>query len=312
MRQTAIFGTFLVFAAVANAADPQLLNLVMPDAKVIGGVNVQQAKSSPFGNFVITQMTNQQQGLQDIVTATGFNPLEDVSEILGATSGDKINPGGIVLARGNFNTATIVAALLKDGKHASSTYAGATLVTSSDANQKDALAFINGTIAIAGDVTSVKAALDRRSANNSLDPLLAAKINTLSNTEDAWTISIASLSGLFPGQDKGASQQLALFKNIVESSGGVKFGANIQVNAQAVTTDPKDATALSDVIKFVSQLVAMQAGKAPEAANAVALLKTLTVTTDGTLVNIALTIPEADIEGLINTAHGTAARKVKI
>ena len=40
-----------VFAGVlpATAADPQLLNLVMPDAKVLAGVNVDQAKTSPFG-----------------------------------------------------------------------------------------------------------------------------------------------------------------------------------------------------------------------------------------------------------------------
>jgi len=38
---------------VLSAADPQLLNLVMPDVKVMADINVEQAKTSPFGQFVL-------------------------------------------------------------------------------------------------------------------------------------------------------------------------------------------------------------------------------------------------------------------
>ena len=302
MRQTALLGTILLFSAAANAADQQLLNMVMPDAKVLAGVNVLQAKATPFGSFVVSQITNNDKGFQEFVNLTGFNPSQDVSEILAATSGDKANPNGLILARGTFDTASIVAAILADKKHQSQTYSGATLVTSSDPKQKESVAFLDGTIAVAGDTTSVEAALDRRSSANSIDPALAAKVNTLSTTEDAWSISVASLASLFPTDNK-AAQQLAVFKSIVQSSGGVKFGSNVQVNGQAVTSDPKDATALGDVIKFVAQLVAMNASKDPQAAGAAGLLQNLTVTTDGANVNVALLIPEADLEGLITSAH---------
>ena len=41
-----------VFSGALPAADPRLLKLVMPDAKVLADVNVDQAKASPFGQYV--------------------------------------------------------------------------------------------------------------------------------------------------------------------------------------------------------------------------------------------------------------------
>lgn len=316
MRQTALLGTILLFSAAAHAADQQLLNMVPSDAKVVAGMNVVQAKASPFGNYVLLQMTSNQKGMQDFVTATGFNPALDVTEILAASNGDSTGHTGLVLARGTFNTDSITAAILKDGTHTLTTYAGASLLTSSNAKDLSAVAFLNGTIAVAGDVASVKSALDRKNAPQSIDPALLTQVTSLSSTQDAWTISMASLASLFPVDPatdaKGLSQQLALFKNIQQSSGGVKFGSDVKVTAQAVTTDAKDATALGDVIKFVAQLVAMNAPKSAEASGAASLLQNLNVTTDGTAVNIAMSIPEANLEALLQGMNKQTKNKTLV
>ena len=68
----------IVFAGLLPAADPQLLNLVMPDAKMMAGVNVDQAKASPFGQYVLLQAQAQNQQLQQMVTLTGFDPTRDL------------------------------------------------------------------------------------------------------------------------------------------------------------------------------------------------------------------------------------------
>ena len=51
---------FLILAAAITAtlqaADPALLILVMPDATVLAGINVQKAKTTPFGQFLLTQL----------------------------------------------------------------------------------------------------------------------------------------------------------------------------------------------------------------------------------------------------------------
>ena len=54
MRQTAFAGllVLLILAGSLPAADQQLVNMVMPDAKVVAGINVDSARNSPFGTFL--------------------------------------------------------------------------------------------------------------------------------------------------------------------------------------------------------------------------------------------------------------------
>src|SRR5450631_3442707 len=110
---------FTAFAGMltARAADSQLLSMVMPDAKIVAGVNVDQAKASPFGLYVLTQMQSSNSGLQQLIALTNFDPTRDVHELLAAsngTPGDK-QPSGLALARGNFDTATITALATSKG-----------------------------------------------------------------------------------------------------------------------------------------------------------------------------------------------------
>src|SRR3954454_4643447 len=84
---TATITTLFAGLLPATAADPQLLSLVMPDAKVVAGVNVDQAKTSPFGQYVLSQMQLQDTEFQKLVMLTGFDPTRDVHELLVATNG---------------------------------------------------------------------------------------------------------------------------------------------------------------------------------------------------------------------------------
>src|ERR1041385_3400178 len=78
-----------VFAGIspARAADQQLLNLLMPDAKVVAGVNVDQAKASPFGQYILSQIQSQDQHMRELTLQTGFDPTRDVHELLVASAG---------------------------------------------------------------------------------------------------------------------------------------------------------------------------------------------------------------------------------
>src|SRR5437763_7713041 len=107
---TATLATVLTGVLPIRAADPQLLSLVMPDAKVLAGVNVDQAKTSPFGQYVLSQMQSQDAHLKELTTLTGFDPTRDVHEVLVASSGDPNQQTGLAVARGNFDPARILAA----------------------------------------------------------------------------------------------------------------------------------------------------------------------------------------------------------
>src|SRR5258708_20373405 len=186
---------FLLFVGLLPAADPQLVSLLMPDAKVVAGINVEQARNSPLGQFMLTRMQNGDEGFAKLAATIGFDPRRDLREVLIGTVGQ---PGqqGLVLARGTFDAARIFAAA-RLGGHTVETYNGVDILTGKGDSLTHAVTFLDGSIAVAGDLASVHAAIDRHSAaNGALDPALAAQIDQLSNSQDAWPVSIMPLPAL--------------------------------------------------------------------------------------------------------------------
>lgn len=315
----------LAFSALvcagANGADPRLLNLVMPDANTLAGVNVTNAEITPFGQYVLNQLTlSSNDDLQKFITATGFDPRHDVTEILAATAGSLGKQNGLVLALGNFNVDQLTAALTKSSADATlQNYGGATLILGNTKQQvQEAVAFMGSTIAILGDVDSVKAAIDRSPHANSINPDLAAQVQKLSLNEDAWAVTTNSVSALLPGLVPGSASgsatpaptgaasgglgQIAqMFKGIVGSNGGVKFGDTVVITGQAVTVDAQTAKSLSDVIQALASIASMAAaGNDPNMAAMAQLLQGLKVAADGVDVNLTLTVPETQLEAVIN------------
>jgi hypothetical protein len=295
MRTAAVLAAILV-ATGLQAADPVLLNLVMPDAKVVAGINVQKAKTSPFGQFLLTQLPTGD-GLTQFSATTGFDPRQDLIEVLMASNTDK--KSGLAIARGTFNIAQITAAVLKDGSHTVQTYNGAKLVVpTATTGDQHAIGFLSASIAMAGDVTSVKAAIDRSGSNNAIDPVLAAKISGYS-AADAWSVSIAPISSLHPADPKDVNNPISgALKTIQAASGSVTFASPVVISAEAQALTDQDATSLSDVLKFVVGMMAGNVDSAPFAT----LLQTLDVSTDHSTIRVKLSIPEDQLEQLIKNA----------
>jgi hypothetical protein len=295
----------------AMAADPALLNLVMPDAKVLAGVNVTTASISPLGQFIISKIGLNGQYPQKFIAATGFNPLQDVTEILAATAADPANPSGLILASGTFPVAKITAALAGNANASVQTYDGATLITGVNPKEKvaHAVAFIATTVAVAGDLTSVKAALDRIANPASIDPALAVQVKQLSGTEDEWLVSSASIASLLPasataGAKGPALQVLPLLNSIQSFDGGVKFGTSVAFSGEAVTSSAQNAASLQAVVKLGLALASSyQGANNPQAQELLQLLQTLQVTVSGQAVDLALSVPESQLEALVNSAQ---------
>src|SRR5437764_4969395 len=110
MKAQILTATLLTaFSGVLSAADPGLMNLVMPDAKILAGVNVQQAKGTQFGQFVLNQLQTEDAQMQKLVTLTGFDPRRDVTELLLASQGTPGVRTGLALALGTFDADKIIA-----------------------------------------------------------------------------------------------------------------------------------------------------------------------------------------------------------
>ncbi len=319
MKQTILAASALFLAGTSLfAADPQLLNMAPPDTQMFAGINVEQAKTSQFGQFLLMNLPSSAD-FQEFIGSTGFDPRTDLREVLIVTGTPSVSttPGvgvsvhsGMLLAKGTFNISKILAAAATDAKATVSAYSSAQLVTIGKGEQSQALALIDGSTAVAGPVDDVKAALDRRSTGSVIPAAVMARINQLSTTEDIWSVSTANFGALaMPGSDQSGGGS-AVLKSIQQASGGVKFGAQVQLDAQAVTASAQDATSLGDVVKLLSQMLEMHGSANPAPAGLVDLLKTMVVSTDSNILKVTLTIPESQLESLFKMAeqHGAAQK----
>src|SRR5258708_16102955 len=144
---------FLLFVGLLPAADPQLVSLLMPDAKVVAGINVEQARNSPLGQFMLTRMQNGDEGFAKLAATIGFDPRRDLREVLIGTVGQ---PGqqGLVLARGTFDAARIFAAA-RLGGHTVETYNGVDILTGKGDSLTHAVTFLDGSSPVAGHPPTV-------------------------------------------------------------------------------------------------------------------------------------------------------------
>jgi hypothetical protein len=289
-----------LFSGVLSAADPQLLNLVMPDVKVMADINVEQAKTSPFGQFVLAQVQPQQ--LMQIAALTGFDPSKDVNELLVAGNG-AAQHSGLALVLGNFNV-TAISALIATQKMVTETYGGITIFE--DPKKEGGLAFLSNSIAAAGDLTNVKAAIDRVSAPSILPASLLGEIGQLSAANDAWALTTVPPSSLkqaaaapaIPGLGNGAENVLG---TVQSASAGVKFGTNVVMTAQAQADTAQNATAIAGLIQLLVNMAQLKAAEQPQVQ---ALAKALTVSATGATINISLTLPSTQFQELLQPKAG--------
>jgi hypothetical protein len=296
---------FTAFSGVLSAADPQLLNLVMPDAKVIAGVNVEQAKGTQFGQYVLNQIQTTDGDMQKLITLTGFDPRRDVREVLVANNGTPQSKTGLALARGSFDIARITAAATTEGKDVvTETYAGVTILE--DTKRTHGIAFLDSTTVAAGDLASVKGAIDRRTNAQPLPAALLVKINQWSTSQDAWGISTVPVSTFAPAHPTAGTgtqppnPMASAAQNVQEAYGGVKFGTNVVFTGEAVCDTAQNATALGDLVKFMVNLAQMQGGQDPKLQ---ALANSVTVTPSGTSLKVTASLPQDVFTQMLQPHH---------
>ena len=295
--------TLLLGASTAVAAvDPVLLNLVMPDAKILCGVQVDQSRASALGQYLLSQMQAGDNGFQMFITATGFDPRRDLHEILaastgaastgaastGAAGGDSRN--ALVLGRGAFQPARISAAATVAGGVVT-TYRGYQVIApapSATGSPEPSLAFLDATTAVMGSPDLVKAAIDRRAAGSVFSGPLAQKANDVSAASQAWFATLTP-----PGELLNGNPQTNFLQAVVAASGGVSFGADaVTITADAVTRSQQDAQALADVMRFMLSMIGANNPKAAPVFLA-----------NGAVMHASLSLPEQQVEQLFMTAR---------
>ena len=174
-----------------------------------------------------------------------------------------------------------------------------------DPKQKQAgIAFLDGTTVIAGDLASVKGAIDRQKLAQPLSGALLVQINQWSTSQDAWALITVPPSSLVPANKAGTTTQpnpmQNVGQNVQSAAGGVKFGTLVAFTGQATCDTAQNASTLSDMVKLLINIAQMQQQNPDPTATA--LIKSVNVSATGNVVNISASLPQDVFQQMLQPA----------
>ncbi len=293
---------------VSAAIDPSLLNLVTDDTQILAGVQVQKAFGSPFGQYLLSKMA-QNANAQKFTAGTGFNPKNDLSEVLILSNGQSPNSGdrGTVLLKGRFDPSKFAAVATATGA-AVSDYSGVQIITPANGKGPSA-AFLDTSILVVGDSAHIQAVINRHNAATTYSSALADKASATSNNYDAWFASVTPVSNFVTPPANG-SVPASVLNAILEESGGIQFGStSVNFTGEGVTRTAQDAQTMARLLQLLSAMI--QSNQNANAQAGVKLLSGANIVNDGTTIRVTLSIPEQQLEQMLqaNQANPRAMRR---
>jgi hypothetical protein len=183
-----IFAVLIALGALASCSrpgpstksvyvDPALMSLVPPDTKLLVGANLESLrKSEIYQQHFATEFAAQ---LDNFTRQTGLDPRKDIWEILASSDGKST----VVMARGKFTVGELEPQLDKQGAQKTK-YKSYTLY----GDDRNAGVFMNSSTALAGQVSAIKAILDRRDQASAPPPTLVALTEEIPRGTQVWAV----------------------------------------------------------------------------------------------------------------------------
>ncbi len=285
--------TVFVFAAflpgLAAAADPAMLELVMPDARAVTEIDLDRIVASPIGQAVSAQLKSQLDNMkadwqQPLASFNGLDWSHYAQEVVIASVGGpgKDSPT-LVIVRGLLDPAWIES--LNAFRGAKSSYMGVPMLSSGSGS---VVAFLDGSIAVAGRDADVKAAIRRRGQNIPPSPALAEGLERFEGQYDAWTVSDGALA---PPNKYPAGAPLKWTERVDAFTGGLRTSPDFEVSADMTMRTEKDVADVADSLKwlaFVGQTQDRAAG-----------LDNMKLQVDGKHLSFSLQVPEQQVRAAL-------------
>ncbi len=288
--------------AGSAAIDSGLLALVPPGSKIVSAIDLDAARNSEFGHYILSKMQAEDHNFEQFAQQTGFDPRVDLQYVVFSSpgaNGDQMGSKFAILARGNFDPQRIASTAKAKGAVAQ-TYQGVDILVHASGTQKTGVAFPEPSIAVMGDIATLEQIIAGRLAPTALDPALQQQISKVQDS-DAWFVSLmpgSFLANQIKEQTKQPMQRAQVLQSVLQSSGAIRFGDQIQLSFDALTRSPKDATSLADVVRFVASMVQMQRQNDPRADVLATALDNMNLTTDGDAMHLSIAVPEKSLEQL--------------
>lgn len=241
----------LLLAASLPAAD---LDILPPNAKVVVGIRVRSLTRALESAGLTEQLRKQTAGL----TIPGFDPFEDIDDIVLATDSDAPKPPALMLLTGRFPLLLATAATPKRYRQYP--------IYTPDSQPDQIFAILDPNTALAGDRKLVEQAIDRREGEGKPPLALAERIAKLRDRYDIWGTG--------------------------DHSGRFSFGASLQHGLECIAeyhaTEPKEAQQMREAVTLLQAMAKSALSQQGKSA-----AKFDVAMQNGTM-KLAISIPEAE------------------
>jgi hypothetical protein len=263
--------------------DNVLVRMVPPGATSLVGARMDEIRNSPFYNELTRQSKLPQ--VDQFARETGFDPRRDVRELLFATT----KSGGVLVARGTFRVTAF-----KDAKPVR--HGVYSVWTVGDSG----FCILDATLAAAGDVISVNAALDEwvSGSHTAAQPLLA-RAKQVDGSLPFWGVSsgfAGFLADNMPRANSGIDFS-KIFRGLEDTWFEAGFANGLKATIHGVTATDPDAVSLRDTAKG---LIGFGRLSVPEnQSDLLRLWDGITVDQEGRAVSIRMDVAQNLIDQLV-------------
>jgi hypothetical protein len=212
------------------APDAKFRPLIPPDTKILADIQLDKLKSTPL--YQRHQKELELPMLDAASERLGVDPVRDLSDVLIAWSGKR----PLLLATGRFKPAQMQEKLINLGAPRSSYK---TFQLFGDSN--NALTFLDNGLAVEGPTAQVQKTIDLR--NNGAQPIpeeLAARLRTLSKTDQVWVVSSSGLPFMDMPMRSDVTSALSNIVNFITgATGGLQLdtGAHIRIDLSCISDE---------------------------------------------------------------------------
>jgi hypothetical protein len=287
-----LFGVAVFLPGFAAAADPAMLELIMPDARAVMEINIDRIASSPMGQAMSPQMKAELANLRptwrDPLPGVGGLDWSHYAQEVVFASGPPAVPGGtpssLVIVHGLLDPAWIESLSAFNG--VKSNYLGVPMLATGSGTS---VAFLDGSIAVIGLAADVKAAISRRGQNTPPSPVLAEGIARYEGQYDAWMVS--SSSSAAPAKSP-AGASLKWIEKLDAFTGGVRVSPDFELSAEMTMRSEKDVAEMAEGLRWFTGVVQTQE-------RTTLSLEDLNFKVDGNHISLALQVPERELRAAL-------------
>ena len=281
------------FQPVSAAPVANELRYIPADASVVAYADVRSIMDSQFRQQLKAAMPEQQHGQEEFLRETGIDIEKDLDYIVAAVTGGNPKTGGLLVARGRFNSTQLETLALEHGGVVED-YRGKRVVNSpvnENTQEQFTLAFVEPDLVAMGVKSAVQKAIDASlnaqsvTGNNEMMDVITDVSYANGQMNSAWAVGrfdvIASQANL-PAE---IAQRMPPIKWFA-ASGHINGGISGMLRAEA--NDEHAADLLRRQISGLLALGEMVAGTDPKAA---VFTKSLQMSGSGKTVALSFTVP---------------------